>query len=142
MRTTPRHLYFSWRQCNTQKFVFAWVVSVTAMGLQVNLAKHKQKYFQNQNLKASVPKCSKVISEINCVTDKGHTNDSKSLLSLPLSSVVQKGTDGSTRKQAKWHINVQSWNPLTLFFSQFHWHHCYLWRCFHCGKHSSVAGVC
>lgn len=44
------------------------------MGLQVNLAKHKQKYFQDQNLKASVPKCSEVIFEMNCVTDKGHTN--------------------------------------------------------------------
>lgn len=31
----------SWTQCNTQNFVFAWVVSVTVMGLQVNLAKHK-----------------------------------------------------------------------------------------------------
>lgn len=44
------------------------------MGLQVNLAKHKQKYFQDQNLKASVPKGSEVIFEMNCVTDKGHTN--------------------------------------------------------------------
>lgn len=49
-------------------------MSVTAIGLQVNQAKHEQNCFQDQNLKASVPKCSEVIFKINHVTHEGHTN--------------------------------------------------------------------
>lgn len=69
-------------------FVFAWVVSLTAIALQVNQAKHEQNYFQDQNLKASVPKCNflkLIVLQMKTI----QMVDSKSLLSLPLSLVVQ-----------------------------------------------------
>lgn len=59
---------------------------MTVIGLQVNQVKHEQNYFQDQNLKASVPKCSKVIFKIIVTIQMA---DSKSLLSLPLPLAVQ-----------------------------------------------------
>lgn len=63
---------------------------MAATGLQVNQAKYEQNYFQDQNLKVSVPKCSKVILKMNVLQMTTiQMADSKSLFSLPLSLLMQ-----------------------------------------------------
>lgn len=64
-------------------------MSVAAIGLEENQAKYEQNYFQDQNIKVSVPKCSKVIFKMNVLQMMTiQMADCKSLFSLPLSLLM------------------------------------------------------